>query len=219
MDPSLVRGKKIKNGEEGDKKVERDSSYSPAEMSPSEDDGYYDQPIKPIMFPKPPPLLASGSIIPQEDILKRKAEILKCQGAYLQFQASLLEREAHNTMRVTEERVRMMREMMGARMPGMYKEDPGYTPGRWSPVKTSQHEDISYERPVYPECREERIVYHPQRPESPEPLGVPLSQDSGVLDNDDDDHPLDLSVHSSPNLHTQSQNMPRIFFSLSGPRR
>ena len=213
MDPSLVRGKKIKNREE------RDTSYSP-EMSPNEDEAYYDQPIKPVMFPKPPPLLASGSIIPQEDILKRKAEILKCQGAYLQFQASLLEREAHNTMRVTEERVRMMREMMGGRMPGMYREEPGYHPGRWSPVKTSHNEDIGYERPVYPEYKEERIVYHPQRPESPEPLGVPLSQDSGVLDNDEGgDHPLDLSVHSSPNLHTQSQNMPRIFFSLSGPRR
>ena len=205
MDPSLVRGKKIKN-EEGDKKVERDTSYSP-ETSPSEDEVYYDQPM---MFPKPspmasPPLMATGSLGPQEDILKHKAQILKCQGAYLQFQASLLEREAVNTMRVTEERVRMMREMMG---PRMYREDRGCHP--WSPVKPSHPEDIG----AYPEYREEerRIVYH-QRPESP------VSQDCGVADDVDHDSPLDLSVHSSPNLHTQSHNMPRIFFSLSGPRR
>ena len=220
MDPSLVRGKKIKN-EEGDKKVERDASYSP-EMSPSEDETvYYDQ-IKPIMFPKPspmasPPLMATGGIPPQEDILKRKAQILKCQGAYLQFQASLLEREAVNTMRVTEERVRVMREMMGSG--GMYRGDRGCD--MWSPVKAGHPVDTGYGRPGYPEYREERIVYH-QRPESP--LAGPVSQECGVLDTDDVDHdgPLDLSVHSSlsaPNLHTQSHNMPRIFFSLSGPRR
>ena len=201
MDPSLVRGKKIKN-EEGDKKCERDIP-SP-EMSPSEDDVYYDQ-SKPMMILKHPPMASGPLMLPQEDILKRKAEILKCQGAYLQFQASLLEREAHNTMRATEERVRMMREMMAP----VYKEDTGY-PGHWSA-------EDGYERPpAYPEYREERILY-PQRTESP----VPLCPDNQAHDEDESEHPLDLSVTSpvSPNLHAQSQNMPRIFFSLSGPRR
>jgi len=204
MDPSLVRGKKIKN-EEGGKKFERDTC-SP-EMSPSEDD--YDN-MKPMTMTQP-------SMMPQEDILKRKAEILKCQGAYLQFQASLLEREAHNTMRLTEERVRAMREaMMGS---GVHREDNGgqyHHPGQWSsPVKPHHHGEESYEaRPVYPEYPEERVLYHQSHEE---PLGV--SQDDGCPD-EEEEHPLDLSVNSSPvNLHAQSQNMPRIFFSVSGPRR
>ena len=207
MDPSLVRGKKIKN-EEGGKKFERDTC-SP-EMSPSEDEVHYDN-MKPIIMTPP------SMIVPQEDILKRKAEILKCQGAYLQFQASLLEREAHNTMRLTEESFRVMREaMMGSRV---YKEDNGgqyHYPGQWSsPVKPLHHHEESYEaRPVYPEYPEERVLYHQSHEE---PLGG--SQDDRCPDGDEE-HPLDLSVNSSPvNLHAQSQNMPRIFFSLSGPRR
>ena len=87
--------------------------------------------------------------------------------------------------------------------------------GQWSaPVKSHHHHSAeSYvARPVYPEYREERVLYH-QNPQEPQEDGCPD-------DEDDEEHPLDLSVSSSPvNLHAQSQNMPRIFFSLSGPRR
>ena len=191
MDPSLVKGKKIKI-KEGAKKLERDTC-SP-KTSPSEDEVHCDQ-MKPMMVTPP-------SIMPQEDILKCKAEILRCQGAYLQFQASLLEREAHNTMRITEERVRVMREaMMGSRV---YKEEDDrgqchhhhHHHGQWSPPVKSHHLHSEEARPVYPEYREERVLYH-QSPQEPD-------------DVDDDDHPLDLSVNSSPvNLHAQSQNIPR----------
>merc|ERR1719468_523986 len=106
-------------------------------------------------------------------------------------------------------------------MMGVYKEEDiggqyhhHHHHGQWSaPVKSHLHGEESYEaRPVYPEYREERVLYH-QSPQEPQEDGCPD-------DVDDDDHPLDLSVSSSPvNLHAQSQNMPRIFFSLSGPRR
>ena len=202
MDPNLVRGKKIKN-KEGGKKLERDTC-SP-ETSQSEDDVHYVK-MKPMMMTPP------SSMMPQEDILKRKAEILRCQGAYLQFQASLLEREAHNTKRITEERVRVMKEAMM----GVYKEEEHggqYHHGQWSaPVKSHHHHcEESYDaRPVCPEYREERVLHH-QNPQEPQDDGCPDD------DDDEDDHPLDLSVNSSPvNLHAQSQNMPRIFFSLSG---
>ena len=232
MDPSLVRGKKIKKEERYKK-----SHISP-EISQSEEEMHCE---KPVMYPHQavmhsPPLMA---MFPQEEILKRKAEILKYQGAYLQFQASILEREAQNKMRVTEERVRMMRDMMGSENDPpheytqyspqpVYKVENEYQQDHVSPVWNRQHEEllsgINYEQPVYPENREETVT-HPHRQESPEePQDAAGAQDDRVPYDGDYDHdlPLDLSLRfapTSPNLHTQSENMPRIFFSLSGPRR
>ena len=119
----------------------------------------------------------------QEALLHHRAKVLKYQGMYLQFQARLLEREAH------------------AHYSHM-KAEPGLGLG------------AGYDPHHFYVAADGLDTRAPAPPHPPPP-----QYEARYGGEEETETPLDLSLQkpASPAnyLHTQAENMPRIFFSLS----
>ena len=117
----------------------------------------------------------------QEALLHHRAKVLKYQGMYLQFQARLLEREAHAHY-------------------SHIKAEPGLGLGAGN---DTHHFYVAADG-------------LDTRAPAPQP---PPQYEPGYGGEEETETPLDLSLQkpASPAnyLHTQAENMPRIFFSLS----
>ena len=233
MDPSLVRGKKLKKQLSKHEDTLRENED---EIKKENGDLYFETkcvlPQSKLPDYHPPN--------DQENLLKYRAEILKYQGMCLQYQASLLEKEANSQSKYdfcqtssyeeTFRKSNISDERFHGSHPykvGSYKNQPvptiRYPLSHSSPY--SQSDVIKSElSPMLESCNQkstisgedtdyDRICYNlEQRAETP---------NSDDNEEDSESAPLDLSLKKTPSNsfhHTQSLNMPRIFFSLGSSK-
>jgi len=180
MDPSLVKGKKFK------KEEALLSPSTSADCHDSDPERNYKLEAEEEASTSPPPLLRNIRVqdeaaAGQEALLHHRAKVLKYQGMYLQFQARLLEREAHAHY-------------------SHIKAEPGLGLGAGN---DTHHFYVAADG-------------LDTRAPAPPP---PPQYEPGYGGEEETETPLDLSLQkpASPAnyLHTQAENMPRIFFSLS----
>ena len=199
MDPSLVRGKKLK------KEVNEDDDESKEYVS---DQQYVtDGQVMKTSLPELPTLPKLDTIREQENLLKYRADVLKYQGMYLHYQASVLEKEARK--RHSEERraFAFVPEIEDRKTFAYGSEVDDRKNFAFVPT-------IKYAAD-YQTATEPSYLYTPKHVDSNLPMDL---TDATEYEEDEhnDEQPLDLSVktsHSSSYLHTQSAVMPRIFFS------
>ena len=226
MDPSLVRGKKSKKEFS---KHEDKFGKNEDEIKTENDDMFSDTKFAPPPLSKIPNYHQNTD---QENLLKYRAEILKYQGMCLQYQASLLEKEAQSQSNSFEEsfgKQGFYEQRFHGSHPykmGSHKTQPAptvrYPLSQSSPTIPYSHtgviksefspfnqkatipgEDTDYDRMFY------KLE---QRGETPH---------SDDYEEDSDSTPLDLSLKKATSNsfhHTQSLNMPRIFFSLGSSK-
>jgi len=237
MDPSLVRGKKSKK----ELSKHKDKFGANEDEIKKEDDDMFTE----TKF-TPPPMSKIPNYDPaadQENLLKYRAEILKYQGMCLQYQASLLEKEAQSQAKYDycqsdsyEEGYRKL-SFYDQRFHGSHPYKLGSY--KTSPVPTIRY-PLSQSSPTIPYSQTgvikselspldhsfnqkainlgEDTAYDRMQYKLEQRAETPNSDD---YEEDSDSTPLDLSLKKSPSNsyhHTQSLNMPRIFFSLGSSK-